>query len=92
MGRVLVALCYVWATIVDQGVGAFGKLGGGNATQIGREVEQDDHTNQSANGSDGTAGAGNRSFEWWSFAGSNFTRMRRRATLVGSAHRTTKAG
>ena len=25
-------------------------------------------------------------------AGSNFTRMRRRATLVGSAHRTTKAG
>ena len=67
MGRVLIALCYVWATIVDQSVGTFWKLGSGDDPGGGSEVIGSDYTNGFTNGSRGAANGVNRSFEWWSF-------------------------
>ena len=58
MGRVLIALCYVWATIVDQSVGTFWKLGSGDDPGGGGEVIGSDYTNGSTNGSHGAANGG----------------------------------
>ena len=67
MGRVFIALCYVWASIVDQHAGAFWQIGGGNDTGYGMDDSVDGYNKSSSNSSDSTAGGTERSFEWWSF-------------------------
>ena len=67
MGRMLVALCYVWATIVDRSVGTFWKLGGGDSDAHGKEIDEDGRTDGPTNNSGDAGGLGNKSFEWWSF-------------------------
>ena len=67
MGRVFIALCYVWASIDDQHAGAFWQIGGGNDTGYGMDDSVDGYNKSSSNSSDNTAGGTERSFEWWSF-------------------------
>ena len=67
MVRIIVAICYVWANIIDRGGGSLWKIGGSSdGNEAMDEVAGMEDSGPSGGGSNATGG-GNKSFEWWSF-------------------------